>query len=197
MKCKYPVTRRTRPILKFPRPPELLVEFPPRSQEWPEKFPALIKPWLEGTRAFWLPTDQMFQLETGVLISVDGIEPETPFDEPLEGVFWEKYKTPDEIHRMVVENNPSQDLAFNIIDIAREDDAYSRAELCVQIPPQRDDHVYIVQMLQVNTPDAFNQWLETWLGSMFQGVLAVGYLDAWGETEYEVKRPVRKIKGEQ
>jgi hypothetical protein len=153
----------------------------------------LIKPWLDGVRAFWLPADQMFQLESGQLISVDGIEPYAPYEDPLEGVFWEKGKSAADIRKMVVTNTPSDNLNFNICDIARNADAISRAQLCQQIPPQRDAHVVIVQMLQVNTADAFNQWLETWEGSRFSGCLTVGYQDAWGVTEFEVSDPLRDL----
>jgi len=193
MNAGYPRPHRPRPILVFPRPPEQVVVFPPRSDEWPETLPALIKPWLDGLRAFWLPADQMFQLESGQLITVDGIEPETPYQEPLEGVFWEKNKSAAAIRKMILSNDPSPNLNFNICDIAKEADAYSRAGLCQAIPGQRDAHVYIVQMVQVNTPGAFNQWLETWLGSKFSGCLTVGYQDPWGATEYEVNYPARRF----
>lgn len=194
-KDPYPIEKRRRPILTFPRAPELVVPFPPRSQDWEETFPALIKPWLDGLRAFWLPAEQMFQLESGDLIRVDGIEPQTPYEEPLEGVFWEKYKTPAQIRKMVLQNEPSAKLQFDILDIARGEDAVTRAELCQQIPSQQNRQVYIVQMYQVNTPGAFNQWLSTFKGSMFSGSLTAGYQDAWGSTVYEVDKPVRLHAG--
>lgn len=182
---------RRRPILKFPHPEK---QFPERSKDWTQQYPALIKPWIGGVRAYWIHELQAFQIfDTGEILRVDGIEPYIPEDVislgpcNLLGEFYEKYKSHAQLLSQVRRNEPSQNLKFNIFDAERPDsDALTRAEYCMNLPYQSDRGTLIVQMFQVNKDSSFSQWLNQWKGSLFLGALTVGYQDPWLSTEFEV-----------
>jgi hypothetical protein len=181
---------KIRPVLRFP--PPSIKTFPERSDAWADAYPALIKPWIGGVRAFWLVDQQAFQLQDGRVIRVDGIEPEVPDgidDLPprnLLGEFYEKGATYGETLSRVLNNEPTDNLDFNIYDAEMEAPAKERAAYCLQIPRQYDFHVRTVDMYEVHTPGGFRTFLEGWRKA-FNGGLAVGYQDPWLATEYEVK----------
>lgn len=195
--CRCPETRPWRPILKVP-PDPLNLQFPPRSKEWPKTFPALIKPWLGGVRAFWIHHLQAFQIfELPDLVRVDGIEPSIPEDiggfapVNLLGEFYEKGKSHSQILSQVVLNRPTRDLKFNVFDAELPGtDAITRASYCMNLPYQPERNTMIVQMFQVGKDTSFNQWINQWKSSLFLGALTVGYQDPWLATEYEVAEPI-------
>lgn len=184
---------RVRPILQFPT--KLAKPFPERSDDWPDKYPALVKPWIGGVRAYWIESLQAFQLEEdeGRLVRVDGIEPQVPdgiSGRPapnLLGEFWEKGTSYQQILDQVVTNRPGENLDFNIYDAEFEAPATERATYCLQIPKQYDFHVRIVEMYEIWTPGGFRTFLEGWRKA-FKGGLAVAGTDPWLATEYEVRK---------
>lgn len=180
-----------RPLIKTP--PRSNRNFPERSSEWPNTYPALIKPWLGGVRAYWIDSIQAFQLEEGSILRVDGIEPYIPdgiMDKPAQnilGEFYEKGVSYEETLSRVVENRPTPDLDFCIFDAELDLPARDRAEYCLQIPRQWDNHVRTVEMYEVISKGGFRTHLDVWRKSLFEGALAVGAADPWMATEYEVR----------
>jgi hypothetical protein len=183
-------TPRFRPLLRFPA--EAVKTFPARGQEWPATYPALIKPWIGGVRAYWLESLQAFQLADGRIVRVDGIEPNVPdgiMDYPAQnllGEFYEKGSSYEQTLAHVLNNRPTENLDFNIFDAEIDAPAHDRALYCLQIPRQFDEHVRTVEMYEVWTPDGFRTFLPAWRKA-FLGGLAVGHLDPWLAPEYEVK----------
>lgn len=180
---------RRRPLIKYP--PRVRKAFPERSTPWPRTYPALIKPWLGGVRAYWLLEEQAFLLENERLVRVDGIEPYIPggADEAnVLGEFYEKGKSAAEILEMVWKNEPSTKLDFVIMDAERPDEnAEARAVYCTNLPQQQQFHVRIAQMIQVITAQGFKTWLDNWKGSLFKGAIAVSPTDPWLAPEWEVE----------
>ena len=181
---------RARPVLTYP--PRSLLAFPERSGDWPAEYPAVIHPWIGGLRAYWVHELQAFQLESGRVVRVDGIEPYVPDNvlghgpTNLLGEFWEKGATYEETLANVLQNEPPDGLDFYIFDAEMPHPAVDRALYCLNLPRQYERHTRIAEVCQVNTPGGFRDYLERWRKS-FNGGLAVGYQDPWLATEYEVK----------
>jgi hypothetical protein len=166
--------------------------FPERSDDWPKTYPALIKPWIGGVRAYWLEELQAFQLEGGRVVRVDGIEPYIPpvvLGHPptnLLGEFWEKGISYDETLENILNNEPTENLDFYVFDAEFDMPAKDRSLYCWNLPRQYERHTRIAEVYEVHTPGGFRTYLEGWRKA-FQGGLTVGYQDPWLATEYEVK----------
>jgi hypothetical protein len=179
-----------RRILSFPA--RNVKTFPDRETNWPATYPALIKPWIGGVRAYWLDDQQAFQLQDGDIVRVDGIEPFVPddlFDQPapnLLGEFWEKNVIYETTLEHVLYNQPTPNLDFYVFDAELDMPAVDRATYCYNIPRQFERHTRIAEAYQVNTPGGFRNFLDGWRRS-YLGALAVGYQDPFLATEYEVK----------
>jgi hypothetical protein len=180
---------------KFPpfRPvPEVKI-FPERSSDWPDKYPALIKPWIGGVRAYWLNSIQAFQLQDGRRLRVDGIQPYIPEDHlgvppaDLLGEFYEKGASHAETLARVLKNEPTDNLDFTIFDAEMALPATERASYCLLLPAQSDRHTRIAEMYQADTRQTFKSFLDVWRERLFNGALTVGYVDPWLATEYEVQ----------
>jgi hypothetical protein len=184
-----PQPRRHRPLLE--QPPDITKAFPERSRDWGEDFPALIKPWVGGVRAYWIVQLQAFYLTTGNVVRVNGFDPET--DVNLLGEFNQKNKSYVDLLRQVMTNQPEYDLSFAIFDVELpERNASERSEwLSNELPTQHDrGNTILAQMFLVGKDSSFNQWLNTWQSYLYPGTLVVGAEDPWLATEYEVTEPV-------
>jgi len=189
--CKcHPPTARLRPILRAPAPE--VKTFPDRKPDWPQDYPALIKPWLGGVRAYWLESIQAFQLQDGRRLRIDGIEPLVPDDlldqDPpdLLGEFWEKGATYEDTLEKVLTNQPTENLDFYVFDADLKLPAVERAFYCFNIPRQYERHTRIAEAHEVHTPGGFRTYLETWR-RIYLGGLAVATTDPFLATEWEVK----------
>jgi hypothetical protein len=178
---------RWRPIIKLP--PEVEREFPARSSEWVPAFPTLMRPWLGGIRAYWLVELQAFYLENDEIVRVSGFDPESEVN--LLGEFYEKYKSPAQILRQVMMNDPARELNFCVFDAELPGKGASeRCEYFQNLVQNDHGNTIHVQVIQVGKDSSFNQWLNQWKSSLFKGALVVAPDAPWLSTEYEVQEEV-------
>ena len=181
---------RPRPILRIPA--REVKTFPERKPDWPGNYPALIKPWIGGVRAYWIYELQAFQLQDGRLIRVEGIEPYVPenlLGHPatnLLGEFWEKDVSYEAILEHVLNNEPTPALDFFVFDAEMDLPAVDRALYYFNLPRQYERHTRIAEVYEVHTPGGFRTYLDGWRRS-YLGGLAVTTTDPFLATEFEVK----------